>query len=99
MMKQTKKEKGGFWGKPIKDKSGRVIGYRDEFGDVRTPAEIVKEFVCGAAAIMFIAAVIGGCTMRMKEKILERQSKPQTSTSQKVEQNAVSLNAMKTFTR
>ena len=98
-MEQQKKEKSSFWGKPIKDENGRIIGYRDEFGDTRTCAEAVKEFVCGAAAILCVAAFIGGCAIRMGEKILDRDSKPAKPSLQQVEPNAVSLNAMKSFTR
>ena len=71
----NKKEKTSFWGRPIKDEKGNVVGYQDEFGDVRTSKEITNEV---SGCLIFLIAALGlaaGCTMRVRSEIQKRREK------------------------
>lgn len=98
MVEHSKKEKTCFLGKRVEDQDGRLVGWQDEFGDMRTPRGIIQEVSGCLLMIIAATALIGGCTMRVQEEIQKRRegqtSKP---TSQKVERTPFRVNT--TFER
>lgn len=75
MVEQAKKENHGFLGKRIEDENGRLLGWRDEFGDMHTPRGVVQEISCGLILLVSIAGLIAGCSMRVHEEIQKRREK------------------------